>query len=74
MSFTPYEFGRFVYEQGGSNLLGKVVKQVYNNQGLLEAGTTLAGAASYYNPYITAASVAAPVLYNGAKWLVDKVF
>ncbi len=36
------------------------------------AASSLSDAISLYNPYI-AAVAAAPVIYNGAKWLIDQL-
>ncbi len=50
-----------------------VVRAVGATSSATSALSIAAGAASYYNPYIAAAT-AVPVAYEGAKWLVDKMF
>ncbi len=67
---NAYEFGRYVFENHG---LAGVARAVGASPGLSSALSIATGAASYYNPYIAAASTV-PVIYEGTKWLVDKVF
>lgn len=66
---NAFEFGKFAYENKGFKGLRTVLDRT---SGVVEALPIAAGALSYYNPYITAAA-SIPVIYNGAKWLVDQL-
>lgn len=65
---NAFDFGKFVYTSKGVQGISRVVTSAPARDILPIA----LGAASYYNPYI-AAITAAPVVYNGAKWLINQV-
>ncbi len=69
---NAYEFGRYAYENGGLDRVVAATQYAARNTGLSEAVRIAGGAASYYNPYIAAVATV-PVVYNTAKWLVDKL-
>lgn len=72
---TPFEFGKFTFENLGAPAIVRVItnqRPGYSPPSFLNSAAIVAGAASYYNPYLQAAA-AVPVVYQGAKWLWDKV-
>lgn len=65
-----FEAGRYVFENYGLPGVQRFVSSPHVS--LIGKAIGVAGAASYYNPYIAAAS-AIPVVYQGGKWLLDQI-
>jgi hypothetical protein len=70
---NAYQFGLYTYENYGLQGINNVLRYSAAYRPVVETAKIAAGAASYYNPYI-AAITTVPVAYEGAKWLVDKIF
>lgn len=66
---NAFEFGKYAFDQYGIGGVKRLVSSPH--VGVVNKALGIAGAVSYYNPYIAAIS-AAPVVYEGAKWLVDQ--